>query len=155
MNFESLGSRNARKFSAIVTTIIAAGIVACGGGGGSSKSNIPTDPTTGGTNNGGTGSTTTPSNTLTVTVKNNEYTPGATTVAKGKTVQWTWDSCTSDPYGYGTGSECTSHSVTFDDGVTSQVQDKGGFQRTFNAAGTYKYHCSVHGAAMSGEITVQ
>ena len=70
----------------------------------------------------------------------------------GATVQWAWNSCTGDAY---SGQMCTSHSVTFDDGTTSPTQDQGTFNRTFNAAGTYNYHCLVHGAAMSGSITVQ
>ena len=47
------------------------------------------------------------------------------------------------------------HSVTFDDGTTSPTQDQGTYTRTFGAAGTYNYHCSIHGAAMAGTITVQ
>jgi plastocyanin len=47
------------------------------------------------------------------------------------------------------------HSVTFDDGSGSVTQDHGTFSKVFNAAGTFNYHCSVHGAAMAGSITVQ
>ena len=67
-------------------------------------------------------------------------------------MKWAWNSCTGDAY---SGQTCVSHSVTFDDGVTSPTQDQGTFSRIFNAAGTYNYHCSIHGAAMSGTITVQ
>jgi plastocyanin len=45
--------------------------------------------------------------------------------------------------------------VTFDDGLSSPTQDQGSYSRTFSAAGTYNYHCAVHGAAMAGSITVQ
>jgi plastocyanin len=45
--------------------------------------------------------------------------------------------------------------VTFDDGTTSATQDQGTFNRMFTVAGTYNYHCLVHGAAMVGTITVQ
>jgi plastocyanin len=125
---------------------------ACGGSGGSNSSNLPTDPTGGGSsnnnNNGGT------SRSLSVTVTSTDYTPGTTTVAKGSTVQWTWNTCTSDGYGYG-GQTCVEHTVTFDDGTTSELQDKGTFARTFNAAGTYTYHCKVHGTAMSGQVRVE
>ena len=122
----------------------------CGGSGGSGgNSNIPTDPTggsSGGTNTGGT------NRSLSVTVTNNTYTPGATTVSRGSTVQWTWNTCLGDGY---SGSQCTAHTVTFDDGPTSQLQEEGSFSRTFTAAGTYKYHCSSHGTAMSGQVTVE
>ena len=80
------------------------------------------------------------------------FTPGTKTVAVGAEVKWAWNSCTGDAY---SGQSCVSHSVTFDDGVTSPTQDQGTFSRIFNSAGTYNYHCSIHGAAMSGTITVQ
>ena len=68
-------------------------------------------------------------------------------------MQWAWNSCSGDVY---SGQTCVSHSVTFDDAVTSPTQDHGTFSRTFAAAGTYNYHCVVHGAAaMSGSITVK
>jgi plastocyanin len=87
-------------------------------------------------------------------VTNDAFSPGTKTVAVGTTVKWAWNTCSSDPY-YGTGQTCTSHSVTFDDGTTSPTQDQGTFERTFSAAGTYNYHCVIHGAAMTGTITVQ
>jgi plastocyanin len=85
-------------------------------------------------------------------VTNDAFTPGTKTVAVGTTVKWAWNSCTGDAY---SGQTCTSHSVTFDDGATSPTQDQGTFERSFSVAGTYKYHCSIHGAAMSGTITVE
>jgi plastocyanin len=44
--------------------------------------------------------------------------------------------------------------VVFDDGVSSGLQDQGTYSRTFTAAGTYPYHCAVHGLAMAGSVTV-
>jgi plastocyanin len=88
-----------------------------------------------------------------ISVDNNSFSPSAKTVAVGATVQWAWNSCTGDPY-YG-GTTCTAHSVTFDDGTGSATQDHGSFSKVFNTAGTFNYHCSQHGAAMSGSITVQ
>ena len=47
------------------------------------------------------------------------------------------------------------HNVTFDDGETSGDQGTGHYQRTFATAGSYAYHCTIHGAKlMSGTITV-
>src|SRR5205085_7511510 len=89
-----------------------------------------------------------------ISVTNNAFSPGTKTVAVGATVQWSWNTCSNDPYNYG-GQTCVAHSVTFDDGTTSPTQDQGTFNRMFTAAGTYNYHCSVHGAAMAGTITVQ
>jgi plastocyanin len=90
-------------------------------------------------------------------VENNAFNPGTTTVPVGSTVKWTWDTCTStqDPYGYGT-QTCVDHSVAWDAGATgSATQSQGTYQRTFDVAGTYTYHCAVHGAAMSGKVVVQ
>jgi plastocyanin len=97
----------------------------CGGG----DSNGPTSPTTGGAN--------------TVTVGNNFFSPATMTVPVGTAVTWNW--APGD----------VAHNVTFDDGQHSETQSSGQYQRTFTAAGTYGYHCTIHGAAvMSGTITV-
>jgi plastocyanin len=118
-----------------------ASLYGCGGSGGGS---------TGPANTGGGVNTPPPAGGI--TVSNNSFSPGTKTVAVGTAVTWAWNSCTGDPY---YGQTCVSHSVTFDDGTTSATQDQGSYVRTFNAAGTYNYHCSIHGTAMSGSITVQ
>lgn len=143
------GRRAKATVIGILSGVIVAGVVACsgGGGGGSNNSGYPTDPTSGSTGTGGT-----VNHSLQVSVVNVMYTPDATTVPKGSTVEWTWNSCDA---GYNGADVCTSHSVTFDDGVTSTIQDHGTFSRAFTAAGTYKYHCMIHGAGMSGEVVVQ
>jgi plastocyanin len=94
-----------------------------------------------------------PANTVQVT--NNTFTPGTLTVKAGDTVTWDWDTCSGgDPYGGG--ETCVAHSVALDDGsVSSGTQSKGSFTHQFTTAGTYAYHCAVHGAAMSGKIVVQ
>jgi plastocyanin len=112
---------------------------ACGGSGGSTT---PTQQPI--------GNTTPPAGGVSVT--NSGYSPSAKTVAAGAAVQWAWNTCTGDPY---SGQTCASHSVTFDDGVTSPTQDQGTFSRAFSVTGSYPYHCAVHGAAMSGSVTVQ
>ena len=141
------GRRGRATVIGILSGFIVAGLVACGGGGGSNNSGYSTDPTSGSAGTGGT-----VNHSLQVSVVNVMYSPDATTVPKGSTVQWTWNSCDA---GYNGADVCTSHSVTFDDGVTSAIQDHGSYSRTFNSAGTYKYHCMIHGAAMSGTVVVQ
>jgi plastocyanin len=49
------------------------------------------------------------------------------------------------------------HTVTFDNGPSfNQNLDSGSsVQRTFSSAGTFKYHCLVHGASMSGTVIVK
>ena len=126
----------------VLVALAVVGLAACGGGGGGGGSQVTSPPPS--------GNTPPPSNGI--TVSNNTYSPVNKSVAVGTTVQWAWNTCTGDVYA---GTTCTSHSVTFDDGVTSPTQDQGTYSRTFNAAGTYNYHCVVHGAAMAGSITVQ
>jgi Plastocyanin len=123
-------------------------LLGCGGGGGGGPA---APPPSGGT--GGTGASTSAD----IAVQNNLFSPSATTVPKGTTVTWTWNSCTGDGYG---GQLCTDHSVVFDDGgrTGAPLQSAGTFSSTFATAGTYGYHCSVHGTAtsgMRGTITVQ
>jgi plastocyanin len=121
-----------RPTLALATASLALLLAACGG------SDDPTGTTgTTGTPNPGGGST---SNA--VSVRDNSFSPNATTVAPGTTVTWTW-------------SGNNPHDVTFTDGTASAVQRAGTYQRTFAAAGTFAYQCSIHGASMSGTITVR
>ncbi|HEY2066004.1 MAG TPA: plastocyanin/azurin family copper-binding protein [Gemmatimonadaceae bacterium] len=130
--------RRALATASLGTTLC---LVACGGGGGGS-----TAPTT----------TTTPvipTGPTNVTVENNAFTPSTLTVPVGSKVTWTWNSCSDNTYGTGT---CVTHSIVWDaDGSGSGLLSQGTYDRTFAAAGTYAYHCGVHGAAMAGTITVQ
>lgn len=75
-------------------------------------------------------------------VLDNSYSPSATTVAPGTTVTWTW-------------AASAEHAVTFGDGPRSPIQASGTYQRTFPAAGSFPYRCSIHGAAMSGTVTAR
>jgi plastocyanin len=95
-----------------------------------------------------------------VVLTNNIFTPGSLSTTAGSTVTWTWNACTSTAAGtgngYSTDTQCVSHQIVFDDGVgNSPVQDQGHWTRTFSAAGTYPYHCAIHGTAMSGQVVVQ
>lgn len=104
--------------------------VSCGGG---ASGTGPSGPGNNGTPSGGNTS---------ITVTDDYYTPQTTRVGVGASVTWTW-----------TGSN--NHSVTFDDGTTSPTQASGTYTRNFSLAGTYNYHCKVHGVAMSASVTVQ
>lgn len=118
-------------------------LISCGGGGGGGGGST-TGPGT--TNTGGTTSNA-------VTVAASSYTPASVTVNAGTTVTWTWNTCDSDYYGTKT---CVTHNVTFNDGPASASQETGSYNRTFANAGTYPYHCTIHGAAaMSGEVMVK
>ena len=90
-----------------------------------------------------------------VVLTNNAFTPTTLNVAAGATVTWTWDSCTGGD-GYGGGQTCTSHNIVFDDQAAgSGTLSNGVFTRAFPVAGTFLYHCAIHGAAMSGRIVAQ
>ena len=132
---------------ATVLAIAVLSLAACGGGGGGSTG--PYGGGTGGNNNNNSGGST--GNQVSVT--NNKFTPSATTVAVGTTVTWDWNTCTNDPYGGG--QTCVTHNVTFDDGTTSGNKNDGTYSRTFNTAGTYDYHCTIHGLAMAGSVKAQ
>ena len=119
-------------------------LAACGGGGGGDAT--PTAPTGSGNNP--------PPASPSVTVTNNAFTPGDVTVAAGATVTWTWNSCTGGD-GYGGGQTCYDHNVQFASGASSETRSSGAFARAFPAAGTYEYHCLVHGTAMSGRVIVR
>lgn len=77
-----------------------------------------------------------------VTVANNSFTPSTLNVTAGSTVTWTWNS------------GGTLHNVTFDENNHSVDQGSGTYSRTFTEAGAYPYHCTIHGAAMSGVVNV-
>jgi plastocyanin len=107
--------------------LAAAGIaaLACSG------SDSPSAPTGGGSSTVTVG---TPAGGLT-------FSPTNITVAPNGTVTWNWNS------------GGVIHDVTFSDG-SSGPKSSGTFQKTFPTAGTFNYHCSIHGQAMSGTVTV-
>lgn len=71
------------------------------------------------------------------------FDPVSVTVKAGQTVTW--------KNGSGIG-----HTVTFDSGPSfdKQLADGSSVSRTFTTAGTYNYHCTIHGQSMHGTITV-
>jgi plastocyanin len=132
------------RLAAQITVLLLAAAAGCGGSstapGGSGNNTQPPPVNTGG------------STSTAISVGNNYFDPSTTTIAVGSKVTWTWNSCGGDGYG---GQTCVAHSIVFDDGAASGSQSDGSWSRTFTTAGTFKYHCAVHGAAMAGTITVQ
>lgn len=102
----------------------------CGGG---------DDGGTGPGNGGGSGNGST---TGAIDVRDNSFSPSSTTVPTGTTVTWTWRGQ-------------AQHDVVFSGGVRSPIQNAGTYARQFTTAGTFDYQCSIHGASMSGRVTVQ
>ena len=132
------------RYVALVS-VFSAALAACSGGGGDGG---PTNPTP----NNPTPNNPSPTENNNIQVSNNSYSPGAKTISQGQSVTWQWAGCAGGGYGY---EDCVMHTVTFDDGPSSELQTSGSYTRTFAAKGTYKYHCQTHGQAMSGTITVQ
>jgi amicyanin len=78
-----------------------------------------------------------------VTIKDFEFTPSTLTIKVGDAVTWT----NNGP---------STHTVTADDGsFESGNLSKGKtFSHTFNAAGTFSYHCGPH-PFMTAKVIVQ
>lgn len=111
---------------------------ACGGGS-SGSGTIGDDGYT--TSPGGTTGTPVVSNA--VTVADNSFSPATVQVSPGTTVRWTW------------GQEAHEHNVRFSDGTGSEtLGGNATYSRSFLAAGTYTYQCTLH-AGMSGTVTVK
>ncbi|HSW99613.1 MAG TPA: cupredoxin domain-containing protein [Patescibacteria group bacterium] len=69
-----------------------------------------------------------------VSIKDFAFSPTATTVKKGTTVTWT-------------NSDTTSHTVAIDSGngpKSGDIQPGGTYTYTFDAVGTFAYHCTFH-----------
>ncbi len=87
--------------------------------------------------------------TTNITVGNDFFSPTPDTVTSGAAVTWTW-STPSD-----------GHTVNWDTSPgalpsnSGAAQFSGTYLTTLSSKGTYTYHCTVHGLAMSGTIVVQ
>ena len=75
----------------------------------------------------------------------NAFSPSTVTIQPGQSVTWSWVSGV-----HGVVSDSTPKA--FPD---SPTQASGQYTATFATAGTYPYHCAVHGAMMTGNIVVQ
>jgi plastocyanin len=80
-------------------------------------------------------------------VNDDFFDPASITVTSGSTVTWTW-------LGGNT------HNVTFEDGQgSSGTQTSGTHSRTFAAAMTFRYRCTIHSSnfssGMVGQVVVQ
>lgn len=79
----------------------------------------------------------------TVEMKNLQFMPENVTVAKGTSVSWI-------------NRDTTFHTVTSDEGTeldSPNVQPGQTFKHTFNAPGTYTYHCKPHAGVQDGNYT--
>lgn len=115
-------------------------LTACGGsstGGGGASACTPTGGTT-----TGTGSQVVKINPDPNTV--GRFDSSSVSITKGQSVEWNWVD------------NSAQHSVTSDDNTTfdSGLCSAGAkFVVTFNTAGDFKYHCTIH-AGMTGDVKV-
>jgi plastocyanin len=123
-----------RPFTGVLTAVF---LASCG------SSNMTSYGGTGGGGGGGGGHSTT------ITVANNSFTPTPDTVAAGQ-VTFSWST------------PSNGHSVIWDSGPGTLPANTGvmtsGTDVATLQAGTYQYHCSVHGGpgtGMHGTIVVQ
>ncbi len=127
---------NTPRYVALACLVLAAG---CGGSGGSG-----TDP--GGGGGGGTPPPTcVPGSGTVCLVTGNQFNPTQITIAAGTAVTYN-------------NTSGTTHNVTFTTtGAPGNVADfaSGTQVVTFPTAGTYNYHCTIHGLSMSGVVVVQ
>jgi plastocyanin len=123
----------ARRHMVWGATVVA--LAGCGG----SSSNGPVDPPR------PPPTVCTPGNGTVCMTTSNTFDPASMTVAVGTTV--TWMNTTG-----------VTHNVTFDSpGSPANIPSfaSGAQTATFPSKGTFAYHCTIHGASMSGTITVQ
>ncbi len=90
------------------------------------------------------------SGTAGVSIENLAFNPGAITVHIGTTVVWANNEQDQEPHTVTSGT-ASAPSGLFDSGILTPGQI---FQFKFNSPGTFAYFCRVHGAAMTGTVTV-
>lgn len=93
--------------------------------------------------------------TRTVTISNFKFVDASsgnstTTISAGDTVTWNWAGGTHTTTSGACSPNCAPSGV-WDSGTKST----GSFPFTFPTAGTFPYHCEIHGAMMQGTIVVQ
>lgn len=80
-----------------------------------------------------------------VSINGMSFSPKTLTVAKGTVVKWS----NNDSY--------SSHTVTSNDGTSfdsKTIIGGGDYSYTASTAGTFEYHCTIHGMAMAGTLIV-
>ena len=89
-----------------------------------------------------------------VSIVDRTFTPATVTVAAGDTVTWTVTKAIDEPHSVTSGKPGAADAgEDFDSGI--KLTNNGDtFSYTFATVGEYDYFCTVHGAAMSGHVTV-
>src|SRR6266487_1092737 len=88
--------------------------------------------------------TTTAQLTASITIADNSFSPSDVTVPLHTTVTWSWTGV-------------NTHNVTFTAaGAPTHIANltSGSLGRTFDTAGTFNFHCTIHPGTMTGSVTV-
>ena len=135
-------------------SLAAIGIVvaaACGGGGGETTTTGPGNNQPGNGNNN--------NNPNTVTLVDSSFNPANITIKAGQTVTWQWTACADTTGGYvamdGRLHHAPDHVRRRRQVRSPRSRTRARYNRTFASAGTIKYHCTIHGSYMSGQVVVQ
>lgn len=133
------------KRTKLVIVLVAFALVAlvvsgCYGSSATPTKPAATPPASGSSGSGGTGGASTAP--TAVSIANFAFDPASVTVKVGDTVTWT-------------NNDSTTHTITGDGGLNSgDVAPGSTYSKTFDKAGTYSYHCSIH-KTMTGTVVVQ
>jgi plastocyanin len=123
---------------AVLTGALAAS--ACGGG--SNEKATPAATSAPGTPKATQAAATPQAEGVSVEIKNFAFDPETVTIAVGQTVTWT-------------NQDSVVHTVVGDGGLDSGDLSKGdSYSKTFDTAGTFDYHCSIH-PQMKGQVIVR
>lgn len=95
-----------------------------------------------GNNNSNTNNNSNPPTSNNITINNMAFNSASISVKQGTIITWT-------------NNETATHTVTADDGSFTSGDMKQGdkYTHTFDAAGTFNYHCRYH-SSMTGSVTV-
>lgn len=85
-----------------------------------------------------------------------DFEPADITIAVGDTVVWTVTEGIGSPHSVTSGGPGDpDEGEAFDSGIEGLTNDGDTYEFTFETAGAFPYYCVVHGASMSGTVTVQ
>ena len=142
-----MASGKSKQILAVALLALLAGALAASAcGGGSKAKTTPTATSPVGTPKTTQAAATPGAQGASVEIKNFAFEPKAVTIKVGQTVTWT-------------NQDSAAHTVAGDGGIDSGIDSgdlpKGkSYSKTFDAEGTFDYHCSIH-PQMKGQVIVQ
>ncbi|MBI3332348.1 cupredoxin domain-containing protein [Candidatus Peregrinibacteria bacterium] len=139
----SVSSSSLSSVSSSRSSSLSSSSVSSGPSSSSVSSSIGSSPSSSSISSSSQSSAGTTQATAAVNITNFAFSPGSITVTRGTRITWT-------------NNDTAPHTVTRDgsSGPYSSVLTEGeSYSRTFNAVGTFPYHCAIH-PEMTGMVTV-